>query len=609
MADSKEAYGEVQAPMLCQICEIARGIEWKCLDCDLLMCQKCKEKIHPKFKLANEHKIVHIKDIENKEVQVRNYENEIHFGDIKCTDHSDQTCCMYCKSCDKLVCVQCVIKTHKSHVFEEISSGYSLKRENLRKHTFIWKKQAEILTNEIEKLENIQEDNKIQYKEVNEKIITHEKAVKDEVEKFTKSVKDGLDTKWDLIQVGTETEIDRVKERKMNIQERMKKAEDLMNIKDGNKFFKDIKDMEISLKDGFQYTAPNKYVKEILPTFVPGMFIQDNFGNLKLNNCSSNDEENPCTKIELKIGKEYLTTVDTVYRVAHCKDGHIWICSNIGTSEILQKVKPTGNELKEISSYKIIHVVYDMAVSQWNNILLCTNDNQIQSIEERTGQLRNTKFGVEYLIPSAICSREFLIVVGAINNDYPKHGKRVVIKMNEKGEHEHVMEYDKNGQPIFTYPLSVACTNNLQTVFVIDGLSHDTYSAFRLVIQTGSDSFEYYEGHSTLNNSFDKRFCPIAIQAAPSNSIIINDFSTNALHILSPSGLSAYVSLSELGIQCSFSLCCTLTHLFIGCQSFQGNGCESNQESMDRAKLYELNIEGCSYLVKSKKQKQVQVNI
>ncbi|VDH93442.1 Hypothetical predicted protein [Mytilus galloprovincialis] len=390
------------------------------------MCQKCKEKIHPKFKLANEHKIVHIKDIENKEVQVRNYENEIHFGDIKCTDHSDQTCCMYCKSCDKLVCVQCVIKTHKSHVFEEISSGYSFKRENLRKHTLTMKKQGEILTNEIEKLEKIQEDNKIQYEEVNEKIITHEKVVKDEIEKFAKSVKNGLDTKWDLIQVDTKREIDSVKERRMTIQERMKKAEDLMNIKDGNKFFKNIKDMEISLKE-------------------------DNFGLLKFNNGSSKDAENPCTKIELKIGKEYLTTADTVDRVAHCKDGHIWICSNIGKSGILQKVKPTGNMLKEISSYEII--VYDMAVSKWNGILLCTNDNKIQGIDERIGRLRNLKLDLGigilgYVIPTAICSREFLIVVGAINNDYPKHGKRVVIRMNEKGQNEHVFEYDTYGQPI-----------------------------------------------------------------------------------------------------------------------------------------------------------------
>ncbi|CAC5386593.1 unnamed protein product [Mytilus coruscus] len=309
--------------MLCQICEIARGIEWKCLDCDLLMCQKCKEKIHPKFKLANEHKIVHIKDVGHKEVQVSSFEEEIHFGDIKCTDHSNQTCCMYCKLCDKLVCVQCVIKTHKSHVFEEIRSGYSFKKENLRKHTLTMKKQEEILTNEIGKLEKIQENNKIQYIEVNEKIITHEKAVKDEVEKFTKSVRDGLDKKWDLIQVGTEREIDRVNEMRVKIQERMKKAEDLINIKDGNKFFKNIKDMEISLNEGFQYTAQDKDVKEILPTFVPGKFIQGNFGLLKFNNGSSNDEENPCTKIKLKIGKEYLTTVDTVYRVAHCTDGHI----------------------------------------------------------------------------------------------------------------------------------------------------------------------------------------------------------------------------------------------------------------------------------------------
>ncbi|VDI23046.1 Hypothetical predicted protein [Mytilus galloprovincialis] len=52
-----------QCPIQCQLCEVDPMIKWKCLDCDLLMCSKCKDKIHSKFKSEKEHKIIDIKDV------------------------------------------------------------------------------------------------------------------------------------------------------------------------------------------------------------------------------------------------------------------------------------------------------------------------------------------------------------------------------------------------------------------------------------------------------------------------------------------------------------------------------------------------------------------
>lgn len=52
-----------QVPIQCQLCETDPKINWKCLQCNLLMCSKCKDKIHPKFKSADEHKIVSLKEL------------------------------------------------------------------------------------------------------------------------------------------------------------------------------------------------------------------------------------------------------------------------------------------------------------------------------------------------------------------------------------------------------------------------------------------------------------------------------------------------------------------------------------------------------------------
>ncbi|XP_071136376.1 uncharacterized protein [Mytilus edulis] len=52
-----------QIPVQCQLCEGDPKVKWKCLDCDLLMCSKCKDKIHSKFKSEKNHRIIDIKDV------------------------------------------------------------------------------------------------------------------------------------------------------------------------------------------------------------------------------------------------------------------------------------------------------------------------------------------------------------------------------------------------------------------------------------------------------------------------------------------------------------------------------------------------------------------
>lgn len=232
-----------------------------------------------------------------------------------------------------------------------------------------------------------------------------------------------------------------------------------------------------------------------------------------------------------------------------------------------------------------------MIVTPWNDILLCTNDNKIKRIVNTTGELRNSKYNVGYLIPVSICMKDNFIVVGAINNNYPQYGKRVVIKMNKNGRHDNRYEYKTSGEPIFIYPISLACTNDAQNIFVVDGLSDINGDRITMLMQDNDDNnIRYYKGHSSIN-SFHKNFTPTAIQATPSNNIIVNDLGTNTLHILNTSGqLYAYIDLSDTGIQQGFSLCCISKQLFIGCI------CDSNKEHIN-SKLYELSIEDCSHLV------------
>ncbi|CAG2196641.1 unnamed protein product [Mytilus edulis] len=71
------------------------------------MCDKCKDGVH--LKIGKDHKILNINDIGKQE-------DTIIFSEVKCDDHSNQACCLYCNTCNKFICPKCITtKVHNGH--------------------------------------------------------------------------------------------------------------------------------------------------------------------------------------------------------------------------------------------------------------------------------------------------------------------------------------------------------------------------------------------------------------------------------------------------------------------------------------------------------------
>ncbi|CAG2205657.1 unnamed protein product [Mytilus edulis] len=51
-----------QSAFVCQLCDHNK-VEWKCEECGIYLCSTCKEKIHPRLKSSEKHRIVSIQDI------------------------------------------------------------------------------------------------------------------------------------------------------------------------------------------------------------------------------------------------------------------------------------------------------------------------------------------------------------------------------------------------------------------------------------------------------------------------------------------------------------------------------------------------------------------
>ena len=92
-----------------ELSETDINIKFKCLDCKLLICKKCHEKVHTKFKNAKDHKIV----VLNRERHAGSLQSpELNFTTIKCKQHTDQMCCIYCEDCGQLLCPSCLTSCH-----------------------------------------------------------------------------------------------------------------------------------------------------------------------------------------------------------------------------------------------------------------------------------------------------------------------------------------------------------------------------------------------------------------------------------------------------------------------------------------------------------------
>ena len=92
-----------QIPVGCEICESLKKIKFKCLNCNLLMCSECCDKVH--FRIDKDHQITDIKDI-GKRVPVR---------ETKCENHKGQPCCLFCQTCKTFICLKSIARVYKRH--------------------------------------------------------------------------------------------------------------------------------------------------------------------------------------------------------------------------------------------------------------------------------------------------------------------------------------------------------------------------------------------------------------------------------------------------------------------------------------------------------------
>ncbi|CAC5390688.1 TRIM45 [Mytilus coruscus] len=154
---------EAQTPALCQFCEESSDIRWKCINCDVFMCQLCTTKIHRKIKSSDQHELINLKDYGSEDAA-----RTIHKVDLKnmpCTIHSDQICCAFCTDCDQPICIDYGDKNYQEirdkillNEKEIIETVSKYAKELLQELESIWKPTEDKINTELSVTQKTKED-------------------------------------------------------------------------------------------------------------------------------------------------------------------------------------------------------------------------------------------------------------------------------------------------------------------------------------------------------------------------------------------------------------------------------------------------------------------
>ncbi|VDI34520.1 Hypothetical predicted protein [Mytilus galloprovincialis] len=551
-----------QVPIGCQLCQGRNTIQWKCVNCQFLMCSICKDNIH--LRIAKDHRIVNITDIGELDSG-----ESFNFSDLHCNEHSNQVCCSYCRTCKTVVCLKCMMKVHNGHAFVD-------EEEFLSKKQTLWKgpKEAVIKLMELSKAETI-------LKEVKKsEDALYMKAKQDIQERSTNDVDQfseiliKLDKKMQSVNQGIDREIRNIDREKGKFQEVINVVDVIKSSKDFYKLFERFDELITTLNCEI---VPFKSNIESISDFVEGEYLVSKFSQLKTNNSAAN--------ITFKVIKTFTTNIKRFHYLAELSDQTLLISDN--KSDVLQHIKLEETNVKVISNFNI--QIYGMAVSPSGDILISTSNTRLKVLNIKTGAITDSVYNVHSLHSRYVhVTKDNRVIIGALSPGpvFPAPGRRVVIVMDQEGTCLKEYEHDGNNKPLFTYPDSITTTINGFT-FVVDWL--DAAGRGRVVVlEQGGDVKQIYSGHPHINTE-RKTFKPRDLLTMSSGSVIVTDINTNTLHNLNNCGqLFSYHNLWDIGIiERPYSLSLSSSgHFYIGCT------CKKGSPETYKAKLYELEYSG-----------------
>ncbi|XP_038077177.1 E3 ubiquitin-protein ligase TRIM71-like [Patiria miniata] len=126
--------GEV-SKVICQACDEENEAISHCADCELLLCQDC-QKAHQRFNAMKSHKITPLSEAKHPKASKKS----------DCEIHTNRELSLYCNTCEKLICKQCVATNHNenTHCFFDLDTAFDMCMEDAHKGNLNYKTKTSV---------------------------------------------------------------------------------------------------------------------------------------------------------------------------------------------------------------------------------------------------------------------------------------------------------------------------------------------------------------------------------------------------------------------------------------------------------------------------------
>ncbi|XP_076098503.1 uncharacterized protein LOC143068382 [Mytilus galloprovincialis] len=544
----------MQAPITCQLCEESREIKWKCLQCNFLMCSRCK-KIHQKVKSSDQHKIIDIKDI----AEFQQHSSDPDFNTIECGVHAGQIYCLFCQTCEEVVCPSCIAKTHNEHKMTVINEAYNLAMKSIKCiNSEVKQKLSEIVTTK-SKLGAIKSSENLKYAKEKKKVLARNNLLKDEVNKLTRKLLNELEQKHDELMKSVNHEENRSEKIRQDLELRNNNISKIVRSNNAIQVFRTYKEEKLAEEmNALQITT--KFKK--LPEFLPGNIqsLESLYGKL-------HEPEDKYTDIfscfEFKVIQQYKTDMPIFEELICGNDGLMWISFTNGN--VLQKICLSKGSTLNIQAYDVTPL--SIALLPSGDLVISSMKSYLNILSQSTGAITESKYGVAPLQTVAVhVTKTNQIIVGAREKGppFPVNGPRQVIVMNMQGKKKKRYHLDNKRNPIFSQPRSIT-TDSDNNIYVLDLLSIEMNQG-RIVSLNNSSGVKWtYDGHQMANKEL--LFAPKDFVTTPLNNIIVVD-NNHMIHILNRTGECIhFVHTTEFDIHWPRSIDIDKSGtLYIGCK-------------------------------------------
>lgn len=445
-----------------------------------------------------------------------------------CEIHTVEAIRGFCTNCDELVCMKCIVGSHKGHEIDEIANVANVKKDELVEiFNDVQDKRVPDVEEKLEKIQKLKVKNTHDTEKTVELINKRDNGFRVQLKRMTKVCTDEA------------RKVERKNTERITISEAklmqslnvFRKCIDMCNdAKDSGDNIHVISTLKnvVTMAKSTVCDVPIIYPPRFIPGDIGPELLETKFGNVP-------------DDFEMEISSDtFLFGTRPLKSIKQFSTGIVILTPYADNKALVRCHKSSNVNLIDTrgAAPHVINVgtkIDDVALADGNLLLSCPD---IKEVIECTadGRINKTVFKTNPLIPCGICKtyrNSFLVcLTDNVSLSRSEGSRRCVKEINPSGDIINTIEFDGE-KPLFTFPSGVSAARN-GNIAVLDWTQPKTGRVL-MFDPKGKLIFIYPSQGDVTNVTSKIRFWPGSCSFDPSCNLLVTDMVTRSVYLIDTS--------------------------------------------------------------------------